>query len=207
MGSAVSVARKEISVGIKLLEDDASKPADASDVADFESCKLELIALREKVRNVLAAGKARLMTISDEDTELVSCINELIMSAASVEKICTPILQNLAFGCGGELVGLQYKMKGKDSLERKIRAEIQYIQKKNARENKSSAINVRDIVFSIGDSLRYTMLIPEESYCATVISAREKMSEAGNPGFKFKNYWAPGVYYSSNLTNVVIVSH
>jgi hypothetical protein len=192
MGSGAS--RDLIFNSVEPLKAEVAKPPDASDVNDLDACKAELVALRAKVRAAVENGIHEASKISDPAKDVQDEVDKLLNSALEVEKSITPLLQALCAKCGGELVGLHHKFKGRSSLERKINGEIESLRRQNAREHKNVGIDVRAVARTMADVLRYTMLVPEEEYCKTVIEGRKLLAEAGNPAVKMKNYWAPGDY-------------
>lgn len=193
MGSGAS--RDLIFTSVEPLQADAAKPPDASDVNDLDACKAELIALRAKVRAAVEHGIQEASKISDPGKDVQDEVDKLLNAAIEIEKNITPLLQELCAKCGGHLVGLEHKFKGRSSLERKISGEIESLRRQNAREHKNVGIDVRAVARTMADVLRYTMLVPEDEYCKTVIEGRRLMTEAGNPAVKMKNYWAPGDMY------------
>lgn len=175
------------------MEEEAQKPADASDLPDdAEILKKEVIALRGKLRHAVDHGRQHLDT--ENQKAMQEAVNGLMKNAVEVEKSITPFLKDVVKKCGGELTGLNHRFKTRDSLERKVMGDIEAMKRRNARSKSeaSSLVDVVGVVNSMGDSLRYTMLVPASEYCAVVISTRKILEEMGNPGIKFKNYWEKG---------------
>ncbi len=165
----------------------ATTPAEGDDKGN------KVKALRSKVKAMLNRGESFVIT---EEALLKGAMDELLENASKVEGTITPFLQDVAAKCNGELVGLNYKFKGRESLERKIKGDIECKKRSLSRGSAAhAAIDIPSIVHAIGDSLRYTMLIPDDQYVATVINTRKVLEQMGYPGLKFKNYWEKGDMY------------
>jgi hypothetical protein len=194
MGGGISTNHnKVVEKYLPALEVETTKPLDASDVKDFEECKKELIDLRAKIRSMMDESKS---FVKNEETLLRDSITELLQNAVEVEKSITPFLVSVAEKCKGRLAGLNFRFKARESLERKIRGDIECKKRSLSRGSATEvAVDIPSIVHSMGDALRYTMLIPDEEYCATVLNTRKVLEEMGNPAVKFKNYWEKGDMY------------
>lgn len=194
MGAGASANSSEAQRLLSAFEQDAKKPANASDLPeDVEALKQEIVDLRSRIRQAIDTGKS--LNEGDEK-KLQDELSVLLHAAMEVEKTVTPYLQDVVKECGGELVGLNHRFKTRESLERKIKGDIEAKKRSLAREGKSDIkVDVANIVKSIGDALRYTMLVPEDKYVEVVLSTRTKLEEMGNPGNKFKNFWEKGDMY------------
>jgi hypothetical protein len=191
MGAGASANSSEAQRLLSAFEEESKKPLDASDLPeDVHSLKLEIIHLRSKIKQAIDANKS----LSEGDEKKVQDeLSLLLQSTMEVEKSVTPYLKDVVKECGGELVGLNHRFKTRDSLERKVKGDIEAKKRSLAREGKSDIkVDVAKIVKSIGDALRYTMLVPEDKYVEIVLSTRVKLEEMGNPGNKFKNFWEKG---------------
>lgn len=102
----------------------------------------------------------------------------------SVEPQITGLMQDLAKMSGGELKGLQYRVKSTDSLARKIDADAQ---KDYGGDHQKAAEN-------ISDAVRYTMTMPDDDYTA---GADRTIKTLESAGFKLrtKNFWQTGDPY------------
>jgi hypothetical protein len=121
---------------------------------------------------------------SSTDQAIAALADELELAAREEEPSVTPVLQQLARDAGGELVGLEHRLKKRPSMLRKIRLQAG----KHA---------VKDIVIS--DALRYTMRIeddPEGSHVKTIVKVIAALEAAGHRIVKLKNYWPKGDNYS-----------
>lgn len=199
-GASTHSMQGELVEMLPTFEEEALKPADASDLPnDPEVLRKAIIKLRSKVRAAVASGKA---IVDGEEKILQDHLNQLLENAMIVETTITPFLQQVVAKCGGELVGLKHRFKTRESLERKIKGDVEAKKRSLARENRGSGeVDVVSIVKNIGDALRYTMLVPEEHYCRVVLETRKTLAEIGNPGSKFKNYWEKG------KAQLIIASH
>jgi hypothetical protein len=158
----------------------------------LETCKKELVDLRSKLRSLY---NETVEIQNSEERVMRENINNLLKSAVDVEKVITPFLEGVVSSCQGKLVGLKYRFKTRESLDRKVRGDIESKKRQMVRGGSNAHIDICSVIFAIGDTLRYTMLIPDENYCSTVLQVREKLSALGYPGIKFKNYWEKGDMY------------
>ena len=113
--------------------------------------------------------------------------------AVEIEPAITAMMQETAARNGAVMSGLQFKLKGKDSLERKIAARAAKLPDKSA--EKAAA--------AISDSVRYTMVAPAANYADM---ANNAVAEFTAQGFEcnVKNYWEEGNQYKG--INVAMVS-
>lgn len=96
----------------------------------------------------------------------------------------TKAMQDLASVAGGELQGLQHRVKSTDSLARKIDADA----------NKDHKGNIQAAADNVSDAIRYTMTIPDGDYVAGVESTTKAL-EASGFELRTKNFWQPGDPY------------
>lgn len=90
----------------------------------------------------------------------------------------------------GRLEGLEYRLKGEDSLKRKLASDM------------AEDINVspEDALAGIRDSVRYTLEIPEGNYSHGVQQAVHHLQDQGFENIKFKNTWGDSGYKGINST-------
>ena len=101
------------------------------------------------------------------------------------------------------LTGERYRLKGKDSLSRKLILDASKGQEVVAAENIDMAAD------RIADSVRYTFIINEDDYAAKIPEAIEVLKAKGYEfatdakGPKFRNSWKPGNIYQGVNTNFI----
>lgn len=112
----------------------------------------------------------------------------LLKAAAAAEPKVTSALQS-SLPEGASLYGLDYRLKGADSLERKIRDEA-----------KVERRPVEAVAADIRDSLRYTVILPTDSYRSGAADVQKALQDAGFTQFKNSDYWkdGDGVYKGIN---------
>ena len=91
----------------------------------------------------------------------------------------------------GELVGLEFAVKGVGSLVRKIFTDAQ--------DDKTTAAAAAK---KIGDSVRYTVQLKEDDYANGAIETLKALEAKGYKVYKFKNTWKPGAEYQGLNTNL-----
>lgn len=113
---------------------------------------------------------------------------ELIDKHAASEKLVTPDLIALQEGIGGELAGLEYRLKGRDSLARKLRDEVRDM----------PGATVAQAADNMYDVLRYTYRIPEGRYTAGFNAAQRALQQRGYQIVRIKNTWSSPGYKGIN---------
>ena len=102
----------------------------------------------------------------------------------AVEPAITGMMQDLAKMAGGDLVGLEARVKSTDSLSRKIDADAQ----KDYEGNHQRAAE------NISDAIRYTMTMPEGEY-SDGFDRTVKALESSGFKVRAKNFWQSGDPY------------
>lgn len=122
--------------------------------------------------------------LENRTAEAVRAATRLRNKIISVEPQVTGLMQDLAKMSGGELVGLEYRVKSTDSLARKIDADAG---KDYGGDHQKAAEN-------ISDAIRYTMTMPDDEYTA---GADRTIKALESAGFKLrtKNFWQTGDPY------------
>jgi len=116
-----------------------------------------------------------------------SYADELLAQAKAAEPTVTARLRGLAKANTAELIKLEYRLKSRSSLLRKI-GKIQH---------DNPGLPVRDVV--IDDALRYTMKVaddPPGHYVAVARKTLAAFEQAGHTVVLVKNYWPDGDGYS-----------
>ena len=121
---------------------------------------------------------------SDKNAQAVGAATALRNRVLEVEPSITGMMQDLARMSGGELVGLQFRVKTTDSLARKIELDAT---KDFGGDHKKAAEN-------ISDAIRYTMTMPDDEYTS---GAERTIAALESAGFKLrtKNFWQSGDPY------------
>ena len=116
---------------------------------------------------------------------------ELRSEAYAHEEAASETMRLVADAAGAELLGFDFRLKGEDSLERKIQEKIDRgMSNETAQE-------------SIGDALRYTVGLEPDHYTGGTTIAINALEDAswttrGEP----KNYWEQGDSYSGLNVNM-----
>lgn len=103
----------------------------------------------------------------------------LLGRASSIEPIATKALNKVVGRLGGEMKGLDFKLKSEKSLLRKIRQKLE----------ENPGLSPTDAMLSVSDSLRYTATFPAENYAAGVYETLGEMELLDFKVDKIKNYW------------------
>lgn len=112
--------------------------------------------------------------------------NKLYFRALKVEPLVTKFLKRYETSyC--KLVGLDNRIKSKESMDRKIKLLLY------------EDININNISKEIKDSLRYTFEIKNQKYSETVTSILKKLSDNGYKLIKISNYWYNEEYKGINV--------
>jgi SPP1 gp7 family putative phage head morphogenesis protein len=121
--------------------------------------------------------------LSQYEPQAVSQATEIAFGAAMLEPATTELFQGVASAMGGKMIGLQHKLKTKESLTRKIDDRM-----------KTGNLSAQDAANSISDSLRYTMMFDPKKYSAGVNATLTQLRAQGFK-VKAKNYWIPASPY------------
>jgi len=116
----------------------------------------------------------------------------LLWRAELAEPDVTATLRSVAAGTAGsqgwELKGLEYRLKNRDSLMRKILADAA-----------DAEVSVEQAAGDIGDVLRYTLVCAPEVYTAAVPVALQQLTRQGYQVIKFRNAWGGKFYQGINV--------
>lgn len=111
----------------------------------------------------------------NEDVE--KRIDESLKLAREQEPRITKELQDIVEANGGKLVGLEYRLKTRDSLKRKVLSDLQF----NS--------NIIEVVNSINDNVRYTSIIGSNNYVKHYYNVKKDLEKHGYKLIKVKNFW------------------
>lgn len=109
---------------------------------------------------------------------------------ARLEPQITGDLTSSADTYGGRMEGLTYRLKGQESLARKI-------EQKSA----SKGLTMSEYTAKIGDALRYTMVLPPGQYGPGAQAAIDDFRKQGYT-VEVENTWRPGASYKGINTNI-----
>lgn len=115
-----------------------------------------------------------------------------LAAAAAAEPAVTPTLSGIAESLGGKMEGLDFRVKGQASMERKINADIA-----DAAE-RGVTMTPAEAAAKINDALRYTMVFPDAEYTSGVARALAKLEADGFQQIKLKNFWGNPDYQGIN---------
>ncbi|HXT01652.1 MAG TPA: hypothetical protein VN915_13345 [Elusimicrobiota bacterium] len=116
--------------------------------------------------------------------EAVQATDALMAKAAAAEPRITVELQRVTEQNGGELVGLKNRLKGAKSLTEKI-----------AKDMKDKGMSADEAAGKIGDTVRYTSILPEESFTRGVDATLDGLKTKGYKIVKYKNTFQDGNVY------------
>jgi len=130
-----------------------------------------------------------------DDSELTPATERLMACARSEEPKVTPVLKSIAAKYNGELSGLSFKFKSKESLLRKSRCRIDRQRLDAINDGKEIAVDIPNLVWTTTDALRYTVLLPTETYTTGVKEAMAEFKKIGMEAKELKNFWHGGDNY------------
>jgi len=130
-------------------------------------------------------------------------VERLLAAAEAAEPQMTAFIVSIVEQLGGRLDGLDYKLKTRVSLTRKIRTFVQNVQRDAAAkgETMSQCMAEETILLLhtcepgkaglpiVVDTLRYTVVFPADKYTAGVSAIREQLTESQYTTFDQKNFW------------------
>jgi len=124
------------------------------------------------------------LSLAARDNALVDAF---LTRAANAESGITPKMQTLVDGLpGSRLDGLDYRLKGPDSLKRKVATDL------------ADADDAQSVLGELTDSVRYTVTADTGNYTATAQAGIDRMRAAGFEPVDVKNNWSPDGYQGVN---------
>ena len=192
------------------LQLDAGNDAFGRAVLDVGVSEVQLAQWLQDVHVAGRDGKPTSIFDALEDMDLVTCVQavaqfflfeqassvatRLVTEAEADEPICTMLLQVAAKKHGGELHGLEYCLKGQQSLTRKLIGAIDQIGGLVAlreRESKGETLVAlsRDQNFVEQDVLRYTVKLPTDTYVTGVRAVSMVLKENNFVEEYMWNFW------------------
>ena len=121
--------------------------------------------------------------------EVGDLADALLAVARKDEPAVTQLLTNLANTYGGEMVGLDYRLKGRDSLIRKI-----------TNDAADMDISLEKSAGMVTDALRYTMVFDQDNFVEAVQTVQTALAGQGFEMYdhKFRNYLNASDYRGYN---------
>ncbi|MER6997093.1 hypothetical protein [Streptomyces sp. NPDC000410] len=120
-----------------------------------------------------------------------SAADDFMRRSAEAEPRITESMQTITDRVAdGRLIGLEYRLKGEDSLKRKIATDML----------EDIGMDPGQVLGDIKDSIRYTMEVPSHSYGRGVQQAINDLQAKGFENVTFKNTWDSPGYKGINST-------
>lgn len=121
---------------------------------------------------------------TDPSSANTEAAQEIVEKVAVAEPAVTADMTRISAALGGEMLGLDFRLKSVESLSRKIDDKM--------REGMTRA----QAGASVKDALRYTMSFETGDYTENVVAALDELQQSGYRIEEIKNYWEPGDPYS-----------
>ncbi|MFK0293926.1 hypothetical protein ACIQU6_26140 [Streptomyces sp. NPDC090442] len=116
---------------------------------------------------------------------------DFMRKSAEAEPRITESMQEIAGKAdAGKLIGLEYRLKGEDSLKRKLATDML----------EDIGMDHGQVLSGIKDSIRYTMEVPSKGYAHGVQQAINDLQAKGFENVTFKNTWNSAGYKGINST-------
>ncbi|NIM22470.1 MAG: hypothetical protein GTN64_08680 [Candidatus Latescibacteria bacterium] len=160
------------------------------EAAEAEEAIVEEAPKIEKV--VITVGDEDVPFDNQEQYEKIKQIAaERLEADKKIEPEITDLVTSLANKLGGDMSGIEHRVKSQESLIRKTRMDM--IEKDLSEE---------DALAAISDTVRYTMLFDGDKYVDNVLEVQKVLEDAGYQKYdqKWKNYWRPGDDYDGYNT-------
>ncbi|MFB6508360.1 hypothetical protein ACFC07_40985, partial [Streptomyces sp. NPDC056099] len=125
------------------------------------------------------------------DRDANASADDFMRRSAEAEPRITESMQGIAGKVdNGKLIGLEYRLKGEDSLKRKLATDML----------EDVGVDPARALGDIKDSIRYTMEVPSNSYTHGVQQAIDDLQAKGFENVTFKNTWDSAGYKGINST-------
>lgn len=153
----------------------ANPPADTGNPGHDVNCRCVAIAVFDDVVKGLSKTQEETPEPIKEDLSL--SVDKIVEKSQKIEPIITADINNIAIKAGGELVGLENRLKGASSIKRKIEAEIA------DGFSKSKSLN------KIRDAIRYTTVFKEKDFVTRYKAMQHLLAIKGYKTIVVKNTW------------------
>lgn len=151
--------------------------------ADFS--KAAGLRTKSERTKVYGFGKSTSQKATQADKKHLGNVADALLSKfEKVEPRVTSALQEIAGKTGGELAGLEYRLKSKESLVRKIAADA-----------KEKLVSYEVAGYEIKDVLRYTIVHNEGNFTQSYFTVVEELRSMGYNSFRVKNTFQDGQVY------------
>lgn len=125
------------------------------------------------------------------DREANAAADDFMRRSTEAEPRITESMQGIAGKVdNGKLIGLEYRLKGEDSLKRKLATDML----------EDVGVDPARALGDIKDSIRYTMEVPSNGYTHGVQQAIDDLQAKGFENVTFKNTWDSAGYKGINST-------
>ncbi|MFI6933132.1 hypothetical protein [Streptomyces sp. NPDC050287] len=125
------------------------------------------------------------------DHEANAAADDFMRRSQEAEPHITESMQSIAGRVDhGKLIGLEYRLKGEDSLKRKLATDML----------EDIGVDHGRVLGDIKDSIRYTMEVPADRYTHGVQQAVDDLHAKGFENVTFKNSWDSAGYKGINST-------
>ena len=142
-----------------------------------------------KAAQVLGLPKAASVQVQAEQQAA-----RLLTQARKSEPTITANLSKAAKQNGGEMVGLEYRLKSQESLARKIKDEtaprVERLVGKGVSRNNAVASEMPVVVEKINDALRYTTTFTKQNYKTGIEKTLSALEQQGCKVEKLKDSWS-----------------
>lgn len=124
--------------------------------------------------------------------DAVAEADRILLKSSAVEKRISRDIIDVNRVQGAELEGLDYRLKARESLARKIQTDAI-----------NDGVTITEAAATIGDSVRFTAVADPKNYAGTVQGFVKDLESKGYRVIKQKNYWQAGNGYKGYNTSVL----
>ena len=118
--------------------------------------------------------------------------DRILLKSSSVERQITTDIKDISKAQGSELDGLDFRLKARESLARKIQTDAI-----------NDKLTLSEAAGKIGDSVRFTAISDPRDYANNIKDFVANLETKGYQVIKQKNYWQPGNGYKGYNTSVL----
>ena len=183
----VSSINSTIDAELKTL--DPARPDYSYKSAMIEDKRNKMIKLAKLLRNTSVDVDDPMSTLTADQKLQVTDYSKMIQNnAKSHEATITADMKSLEDKTGSHLEGLSHNIKSLDSLNSKLARKL------------AQGYELKDAVKDVNDSLRYTLIVDENSYESTV---KTKLASLVKKGYKIDHWndaWGGDIYQGLNIT-------
>ena len=144
-----------------------------------------LTHLPVKINRDIAPGDA-------EHAARTRVASELLDKASGAEPAVTAAMKRVVSDHGGQLIGLDHRLKGHDSMVRKL----------EAKQKKHPQMAINEVGQTISDPLRFKTVFPDDGYTDGVQATIAALTLAGYKPWRIANHWGQGDDYDGLHANL-----